>query len=294
MADALRVDALTGATVAVAAHRQDRPNLPDTGCPFCVGGLEAPEPYTVKAFPNRWPSLPDGRCEVVLYSPDHDATFWSVGLEQATAVMDLWAARTTVLGRRDDVAYVLVGENRGPSVGATIAHPHGQIYAYPTVPDAPATELERAATHGCPLCAEVPGDRLVAEHDGWRAWVPHAAVHPYGLVLAPLEHEPDLPALGPASRRAMAACLAEVLGRLDHLWPGAPDRLMPSMLWIHQRPTDGRAWPEAHVHIEVAVPMRAPGVPRYVAAMELGSGQYVNPVVPEQAASDLRAVEVRW
>jgi UDPglucose--hexose-1-phosphate uridylyltransferase len=69
---------------------------------------------------------------------------------------------------------------------------------------------------------------------------------------------------------------------------------MPSMLWIHQRPTDGRAWPEAHVHIEVAVPMRAPGVPRYVAAMELGSGQYVNPVVPEQAASDLRAVEVRW
>jgi len=118
-------------------------------------------------------------------------------------------------------------------------------------------------------------------------------MHPYGLVLAPAEHVPDLPSLAPASRRDLAGCLAEVLGRLDHLWPDAGE-VMPSMLWIHQRPTDGGAWPQAHVHVEIAVPMRAAGVQRFVAAMELGSGQYVNPVVPEAAAAELRAVEVTW
>jgi UDPglucose--hexose-1-phosphate uridylyltransferase len=290
----IRTDALTGATVAVAPSRQDRPNRPDDTCPFCVGGREAPEPYRVRAFPNRWPSLPDERCEVVLYSPDHDATFWSMPLEQATAVVDLWADRTVALGRRPDIAYVLVGENRGPLVGATIAHPHGQIFGYADIPAVPAAELGRATADGCALCAEEPRDRLVASVGEWRAWVPHAAVHPYGLVLAPVEHVPDLPTLSAASRRDFAALLADVLGRLDHLWSEAPDRLMPSMLWIHQRPTDGGVWPDAHLHCEIAVPMRAPGVQRYVAAMELGSGEYVNPVVPEDAAAELRAVPVTW
>ena len=101
---------------------------------------------------------------------------------------------------------------------------------------------------------------------------------------------PDLPSLDDAGRRDLAATLADVLRRLDQLWPDAPDDLMPSMLWIHQRPTDGADWPEAHLHLEIAVPMRAPGVVRYVAAMELGSGVFVNPVVPEEAAAALRAV----
>jgi len=58
----------------------------------------------------------------------------------------------------------------------------------------------------------------------------------------------------------------------------------------HQRPFDGGDWSNAHVHVEIAVPQRGPGVPRFIAAGELGSGLYVNPVVPEQAAEELRAV----
>src|SRR4051812_38093480 len=75
----VRTDALTGAEVAVVAARQTRPNRPVDDCPFCVGGIEAPEPYVVRAFTNRWPSFPDDRCEVVLYSPEHDAALWSEG-----------------------------------------------------------------------------------------------------------------------------------------------------------------------------------------------------------------------
>jgi UDPglucose--hexose-1-phosphate uridylyltransferase len=86
-------------------------------------------------------------------------------------------------------------------------------------------------------------------------------------------------------RDAMAAALVDALGRLDRLF-GEP---MPYRLWVHQRPTDGGEWPLAHLHVEVAPLYRAPGTPRYVAAGELGSGVYFNPVEPADAATMLRA-----
>ena len=129
-------------------------------CPFCIGGIEAPEPYIVKAFPNRWPALTPGdgvefarlgreltkrapargASEVVLYSPDHNTTFASLGSEQIRRVIDVWAARTEALLSRREIQYVLVFENRGPEVGATISHPHSQIYAFPFVPPVAAME----------------------------------------------------------------------------------------------------------------------------------------------------------
>ena len=63
---------------------------------------------------------------------------------------------------------------------------------------------------------------------------------------------------------------------------------MPYMLWVHQRPTDGRAWAASHVHVHVAPLHRAAGTPRFVAAGELGSGVYFNPVDPAHAAEELR------
>jgi UDPglucose--hexose-1-phosphate uridylyltransferase len=104
--------------------------------------------------------MPDARCEVILYAPEHDATFWSLGAKRARRVVDLWAERSAALGARPDIAYVLVFENRGESVGATIPHPHGQIYAFDFVPDLPRRELELGDT------LDEPGDRLVAGASG--------------------------------------------------------------------------------------------------------------------------------
>ena len=285
----IRTDALTGARVAVASHRQERPNLPSDGCPFCVGGTEAPQPYDVRSFVNRWPSLDDDRCEVVLFSPDHDASLGGLGAAGVRRVVDLWAERTAALGSRLDIGYVLVFENRGADAGATISHPHGQIYAYPEVPDVPARELDLAARHGCALCAESPDARQVASAgDGpaeWRAWIPWASPHPFGVVVAPVHHLPDLPSLDGAARDAFAAVLAEVLSGLDRAFSGE----VPYMLWVHQRPCDGDPWEHAHVHAEVVPLWRGPGVMRYVAGAELGSGWYVNSVDPEDAAATLRA-----
>lgn len=280
----LRRDALTGAGVFVNAHRQQRPNLPRTDCPFCPGGLEAPKPYEVRWFKNRWPSMPDDRCEVVLYSPVHDATFWSLGVDGAARVVRLWVERTEAMGARDDIAYVLPFENRGAEVGATIPHPHGQVFAFDEVPDAPARELG-AAGGGCRLCDEDPGDRLVTDTGRWRAWVPEAATSPYELRIAPVDHVPDLQAdVAVDAGKGAAAALVDALARLDRLF----DAPMPYMLWVHQRPTDGGAWPTAHVHVHVMPLYRAPGVTRFVASGELGSGIFFNPVDPADAARGLR------
>jgi UDPglucose--hexose-1-phosphate uridylyltransferase len=276
----LRRDPLTRKQTVVVGSRQARPNLPSTGCPFCVGGLEAPEPYDVKWFPNRWPAMPDDRCEMVLYTPVHDAEFWTLGTEGARRVVDLWAERTAVLGAREDVAYVLVFENRGPEVGATIPHPHGQIYAYPEVPPEPLREL----VDGVLEPSLVDDALVVTERGDWRAWVPDAASWPYELVVAPRTEVPDLPDPR-CDRDGLAATLVDVLARLDQVF----DAPMPYMLWIHQRPTDGGEWPGARVHVHVTPLYRSPGVQRFVASAELGAGIFFNPVVPADAAAALRA-----
>jgi UDPglucose--hexose-1-phosphate uridylyltransferase len=284
----VRLDSLTGQVTVIVGGRQGRPNLPTTGCPFCPGGLEAPDPYEVRAFPNRWPPLPDGRAEMVLYAPEHDATLATLGGPRVRSLIELWAERTAALGARADVAYVLIFENRGEEVGATISHPHGQIYAFTEVPPAPLAELTGSSaadvgTGDCGLCQEDPGEREVASAGPWRAWVPAAATWPYELRIAPSEHLADLPAALPTSTD-LAALLVDVFARLDRLF-GAP---MPLMWWWHQRPTDGRDWPAAHLHAHVAPLLRAPRTPRFVAAGELGSGVYFNPVRPEDAARKLR------
>ena len=276
-----RIDPFLGTIVHVVGTRQARPNLPPTGCPFCVGGVEAPEPYDVKSFPNRWPAMPGDRCEVVLYAPDHDATFASLGVAGARRVIDLWADRTAALGARADVDDVLVFENRGPEVGATIAHPHGQIYAYDHVPQR-QTRLLEAKWAPDPA----PGDRLVIARDGWQVVVPFAGTYPVSLSIAPDEQVPDVAALGGTARDALAGVMVDLLDRLDRLF-GRP---LPYMMWLNQRPTDGNEWPQAWFNMEIVSPWRNAGVPRYIAAAEVACEEYFNPVIPEVLAEDLRAL----
>jgi UDPglucose--hexose-1-phosphate uridylyltransferase len=308
----LRFDPLTREWVNVVGHRQARPNLPAEGCPFCPGGLEAPEPYEVRWFENRWPAFAPGdpidvagaaaagttmlpavgAAEVVLFSPQHDASLATLPHTQVRRVVDVWAARTEALLARPEIEYVLVFENRGREVGATIDHPHGQIYGYPFVPPAPEREAAAAAeAQHCPVCEEVArelaeGARIVAEQDDWIAYVPFAAAYPYGMRFAPRSHTATLTDLDDASRDALAALLQDALGRYDRLWPPHPGYLFPYLLWFHQAPAgaDG-SW---HVHAHTAPPLRAEGVQRYVASGELGSATLANPVVPELAARELR------
>ncbi len=284
-----RLDPLTKASVVVARARQHRPNLPNADCPFCPGGLEAPAPYEVRWFNNRWPPLPDDRCEVVLFSSEHQQSLGRLDRRQLGLLISLWTERTEALGARPDVEYVLIFENRGTEVGATIAHPHGQIYAFAHVPPVPLAELEGDT---CAICEELSGKdkpggsherRLVATAVGWQAWTVWAPSYPFELLIAPTEH---LGNLGEArsSHGGLAEVMTRALVSLDTLF-STP---MPYMMWCHQRPTDGRRWPAAHLHFHIAPTRRAEGVARFVASGELGSGVMFNPVDPEDAASRLR------
>lgn len=279
-----RIDPVLGTTVHIVGGRQTRPNLPDnrstTVCPFCVGGLEAPEPYETRWFVNRWPAMDGDRCEVILYSPQHDASFASLGTEGIARVIDLWAERTEELGHRADVDFVLVFENRGASIGATISHPHGQIYAYDHVPARSATLL--GSNGWIPSLDE---RLIVARNDTMLAAVPVAPVYPIAVTIAPTTRVGRLAELNPEARVDLASMLADILGRLDRLH----DEPLPYMLWVNQRPmTDGYA--EAWLHIEIVSPWRAANLPRYIAAAEVGAGEYFNPVVPEELASRLSAL----
>jgi UDPglucose--hexose-1-phosphate uridylyltransferase len=222
------------------------------------------------------------RCEVVLYTPEHDASFSSLGVDGAGKVIDLWAERTRRLGERDDVEYVLVFENRGAEVGATITHPHGQIYAYDHVPSRQRRRLD-AGWRPDPA----PGDRLVKEIDGWISYVPFAPTFPIALEIAPLHHVRDLPSMSRDDREGLAEVLVDVFARLDRMY----ERPLPYMMWLNQRPTvsvgtDDDAW----FGIELVSPWRSDGVQRFIAAAEVASEEYFNPVVPEDVADRLRVL----
>ena len=278
--DALRIGSLDGAPARVVAGRQSRPDRPADDCPFCPGGSAAPDDYDVHWFVNNWPPLPDGRAEVLLHHPDHDTSFADLSPEHARRVVDLWADRSQALGSRDDVAYVLVFENRGAAVGATIDHPHGQVYAFTDVPPAAATEYDSATEDAFAIDPRL----LVTTVGSWSASVPTAPKWPFELLLAPDIDVPDLPSLDDARRDELAVVLVDIIGRLDALF----DEPMPYMRWIHQRPFDGVVRRALRVHVHIAPLLRSPGTPRFVAAGELGSGVWFDPVEPVDAATRLR------
>lgn len=282
MSDNDRLDPHSGARVHIVAARQNRPNLPSSECPFCVGGLESPEPYDVKSFANRWPALETGACEVVLYSSQHDATFASLGSSGIRNVIDLWAERTTQLQQQNDVDYVLIFENRGAEVGATISHPHGQIYAFDHVPRRQHSILQSQWKPDLQ-----PADRLVINGDHFVAYAQYAAIHPVSLVVAPHQQVSLLSQLGDELRDELASILHKTFVALDQLF----DAPLPYMMWITQAPAKTQ-YENAWLNIEIVSPWRAKGVQRYIAAAEVSTEEYFNPVDPADIAQRLRTLVV--
>jgi UDPglucose--hexose-1-phosphate uridylyltransferase len=277
----IRTDPYLGTVVHIVADRQNRPNLPVDGCPFCIGGLEAPTEYDVKSFANRWPALDLGYCEVVLYTPHHDANFGSLSDYEARAVIDLWAQRTAALQEMPKGEHVLVFENRGAEVGATISHPHGQIYAFDHVPARPAHMLAASWEPDTN-----PGERLILEQDNWRVYAEYASVHPISIRIAPIHRISGLIEMNGVDREFLASILVRVVAALDKMF----ETPLPYMMWLNQAPRTASDWPDAWFNIEIVSPWRAAHVPRYIAAAEVASGEYFNPVDPADVAISLRAL----
>src|SRR4051794_10669680 len=227
----VRFDVLTGEWVAIASHRNTRTFLPPANeCPLCPTGRgvvpsEIPaSDYDVVVFENRFPSFSmtaegesglidgeslfpvrpgRGRCEVVTFTSDHDASFASLEPHRARTVIEAWADRTTELSALPGIEQVFCFENRGREIGVTLTHPHGQIYAYPYIPPRTSQLVRQAAAHrrstGGSLLADVlaaerrAGTRVGLSGGHWAAVVPAAAPWPVGRPAAPPPGRPGLP-----------------------------------------------------------------------------------------------------
>ena len=300
-AAALTYDVLHGEEVLVAAHRQNRIYHPAPGeCPLCASRgdhlSEIPAAgYHVVSFENRFPSLggpAGGRCEVLCFTSHHDGSFAALPPERLATVGRAWADRTAELGKRPDVEYVFLFENRGAAIGATLPHPHGQIYAFPYVPPIPrrmlaTAERFREAHGGCLMCdvvaREAAGPRVVAETDGFLAYVPEAARWPYEVYVAPRFCVPDLPALDPTRRDELMRLYADVLRRFDALY----EHPAPYMACWYQAPARTTR-DAAHLCARVYTPQRTADKLKFLATSETGGGAYINDVLPDAAATRLR------
>ncbi len=298
----LRQDPLLDEPVLVATHRQARTFLPAASdCPLCpTRGPAATEipasDYDVVVFENRFPSLPAappggdpaGRCEVVCYAADHDASFAGLAPERLETVAAAWVHRTVALSAQPGVRYVFVFENRGEEIGVTLHHPHGQIYAYPYLPpriDRLLSVARRAG--GCPVCAvlerELAGPRVVEATEHAVAYVPEAARWPYEIHVVPRRHVPALMDLTSDELRAIVDLQAGVLRRLDAVF-GRPTPYMAGWLTAPVGPLD----PGWHLRLQIASPQRAAGKLKYLAGSESLAGAFINDVRPEDAAARLR------
>ncbi|MGW7629912.1 galactose-1-phosphate uridylyltransferase [Streptomyces vinaceus] len=309
----IRRDELLGDSVAIASHRQGRTYHPPADeCPLCPSEgnrlSEIPDSsYDVVVFENRFPSLAgdSGRCEVVCFTSDHNASFASLSERQARLVLDAWTDRTSELSHLPSVEQVFCFENRGAEIGVTLQHPHGQIYAYPFTTPRTALMLRQVAAHkeatggdnlfDAVVERERAGERVVLEGEHWVAFVPYAAHWPYEVHLYPRRRVPDLLGLDEAARAEFPRVYLELLRRFDRIF-GENEPPTPYIAAWHQAPFgplddfDGVTRDDFALHLELFTIRRTSGKLKFLAGSESGMNVFINDVPPERAAERLREV----
>jgi UDPglucose--hexose-1-phosphate uridylyltransferase len=322
----LRLDAASDEWVIVAPHRQDRTfHPPEEYCPLCPTG-EGEEPtevpvsgFDLAVFENRFPGLvrqhaggdpapamedPSspltatapgrGQAEVVVYTSEHAGSLGGLPPDKVDRLLRVWTHRYAELSARPYIRNVFIFENRGPEIGVTLGHPHGQIYGHPFVPPIPARMLEAEAGHhertGCCLRCDMLAEelaeeaRLVLTSDAVVAHVPFAPRWPYEVHVALRPHRSSLLDVEAGERRELATVLKSVLQTYDRLFA----RPMPYILAAIQAPTADTAGPGSHLRFEIYPALRGPEKLKYRAGSETAMGVTVTDVLPESAAAELR------
>ena len=300
--------------VSTASHRQARPQMPEDWCPFCPGSGRVPDDYDVYIYPNDFPafSIPaaepavvgddfykvrpsHGKCDVVLYHPDHHTSLPQLSVDHIVKLVRLWRKRYTELKAMPGIRYVLIFENKGAVIGVTMPHPHGQIYAFPLIPPRLEKELAAARAHQhrhkrCVFCDVLKkerrnGRRIVAENETFTAFIPFYARWPYEVHIFPRRHIGALDSLRASEEHGLAEVLKWVTLKYDNLYSMS----FPYMMLLHQTPTRGK-YPYFHFHIEFYPPHRSKQKLKYLASVETGGGTFLNDSLAEEKAAELRDV----
>ena len=309
----LRHDALADEWVAVSPRRSRRPggliaasDTPPT-CPLCPGGDELPFPYAVAAFENRFPAFsararprPEpthssslGHCEVVSYTSAHDASLAALSPPEVARLVAVLADRTAELWSDDRHELVMAFENHGAEVGATLDHPHGQIYALPFVPPPVARRLDALARHreargvclGCEVTElDATSERVLFANDLLVVAVPFAPRWPYEIHLRMRRHGTQrLSDLTRPERAAFGRALHSVAWQYDRLFGFD----VPYMLVVREAPRGAEDW---HLSAEFLPPHRDRERLKIRASVETAAGVTILDRLPEEVVAELETV----
>jgi UDPglucose--hexose-1-phosphate uridylyltransferase len=328
----LRHHPLRDEWVVISAHRQSRPWLGDrvehgpgeipvfdSTCYFCPGNprvsgvvnadyqqvfvfdndhpcvaMDAPEPGP-PANPLYHSQPARGVSRVVCFSPQHNMTMAEMSAKDIDAILLVLQEQFAELAALDTVNHILMFENKGPVVGVSNPHPHGQIYATSFVFKHIENEVRQSRAHfqqtSRVLLADIldaetaDGRRIIWEDEDSLVFIPWFARYAHEVFIAPRKTYPHIHALPDAARRSLAEALRVTLIKLDNLWRMP----FPYIMTFHQAPTDGAEYPYFHFHIEFQPPLRQPNLLKYLAGPEIGGGNYLNDTTPEATAAGLKA-----
>jgi UDPglucose--hexose-1-phosphate uridylyltransferase len=250
-----------------------------------------PNPDLLVAFPER------GLCRVLCFTPRHDLTVARMDAGGIRAVVDAWVDEYAAAAALPWARYALVFENRGAMMGASNAHPHGQLWVTESIPNEPARERacfdRHRAAHGvCLLCDYMQREatnrvRLVCENDQFVALVPFWAIWPFETLVLSRRHVTSLDALDDAERDGLADMLKRLTTRYDNLFESP----FPYSMGVHQQPMrDAPPDHDWHLHLHFYPPLlRSATIRKFMVGFELlGSPQ--RDLTPEEAAARLQAV----
>jgi UDPglucose--hexose-1-phosphate uridylyltransferase len=323
----IRKDPVTGRAIIIAAERAKRPRhdgaSQESPCPFCAGNEQMTPPevfanrdsqsspdtpgWTVRVVPNKYPALVKegvwfssrrgvyesttglGIHEVIIESPAHVANVAALEENQLAATLRVYRERMLELRKDERWRSILVYKNQGAPAGATLEHVHSQLIALPEAPEQLRAEIDGArkyykANGRCLFCEMIRQDteggaRLVTEHERWVALCPYAARFPFEIWILPKRHAPYFELSSDQDLADLAHCVRDTLARLNRVLDHPPLNYL-----IHSHPWDEAEPRPYHWHIEI--------LPKLVqvAGFEWGSGMFINPVAPEEAARLLRQV----
>jgi UDPglucose--hexose-1-phosphate uridylyltransferase len=232
-----------------------------------------------------------GAHEVIVETNDHTASLATLPPKKIEDV--LWTFRDRILDLKKDrrFKYILIFKNHGDSAGASLEHAHSQLIALPIVPIYVAEEIEGAKQYyiykeRCVFCDIVQqetesGVRLVAENDDFVTIAPYAPRFPFETWILPKQHESSFENSSSRMFENLAKAIRVLLNKADQVLDNPAYNLV-----IHSSPTQDPANDHYHWHIEYVPKLTRTG------GFEWGTGFYINPTPPEEAARFLRAASV--
>lgn len=328
----LRRDPVLGRWVIISVERGKRPtdfvsHQPRKRggfCPFCSGneyttppeitavrrdGSKPNEPgWSLRVMPNKFPALSVhgdlnkmaeglydkmdglGSHEVIVESPEHDKTLSTISASEFEDALWSYHQRLTELKKDSRNQYVLIFKNEGEKAGASLEHTHTQLISLPIVPRTVKDEVSGARKHyelrdRCLFCDIIYQElsdkrRLVYENDDFVALAPFAPRSPFETWVMPKVHSSAYSPIGD-SFESLAEIFQRVLRQLDSLFGNPAYNLM-----LHTSPFGDEINDYYHWHIEIKPKLTK------MAGFEWGSGFYINPTPPEDAARYMREAKI--